>query len=231
MTHQNLRLAAVLLSVGYLAVAAKPAFAASGPKWDGLYLGGSIGINGVTATETDTTTPPGSSVSFSGGPGWGPAGSVTLGYDTHLAPNVLAGVFSVLDITNASASLTSPGGDANRLQENFALSAGARLGALADRNTLLYVDGGYSLAGFTFTYDTAMLDSYSNGHMFQGWFAGVGLEHKITDALGLSLDYRFARYGSQAVGFFVPPAPAVETHEIQPDVQSIRVGVVYNFGN
>lgn len=214
-----------------------PVQAASGPKWSGYYVGAGVGLAGVHATETDTTTPPGSQDVYSGGPGWGAAGTLTWGYNFKLSPSLLIGTISALDLTNATASLTSPGNDANSLRENFAYSSGARAGILPNQNTLIYADGGYSRAGFTFSYNPPGGPAYSNGHIFTGWFAGGGVEEKVTDALSLSFDYRFARYGSETDGATVsapppPPAPAppIETHDIQPDVQTIRLGLVYNFG-
>ena len=219
----------LVVAASILAMAASgAAHAAGAPKWGGFWVGGSVGANGVSATETDTVTPPGTVTTFSGGPGWGAAGSVTWGYDFKVAPGLFLGTYSALDITNAEVTLTDPSGPINKLQENWAYNSGARLAALMNAQTLVYVDGGYSRAGFTFKYDTAT-PGYTNGHVFDGWFAGVGGQEKLTDALSVSLDYRFARYGSQQVGTCVELCP-VETHEIQPDVQSVRVGLVVNLG-
>jgi outer membrane immunogenic protein len=203
---------------------------AAGANWGGFHIGGSVGLNGVSATETDTITPPGTVTTFSGGPSWGAEGSLAWGYDFRLAPGLILGTFSTLDVSNAEVTVISPAsGDINKLQQNWAYNSGARLGAVVSPQTLLYVDGGYSRSGFTFKYDTAGA-GYSNGHVFTGWFAGVGAEHKISDHMGVSLDYRFARYGQESVGICEVCVVPTETHDIAPDVQTLRVGLVYNVG-
>ncbi len=228
-------LKAVAIVAGVSALAgASAADAVGAPKWGGFYVGASAGLNGVSATETDTATIPPSVTTFSGGPSWGAVGSLTWGYDFRIAPGLLLGTYSSLDITNAEATLTSPGGDVNKLQQNWAYNSGVRLGALVNSNTLLYLDGGFSRAGFTFSYNPPAPGApYTNGHVFDGWFAGLGAQEKITDALSVSLDYRFARYGSDQVGCGVGGVGCVvpiEIHEIQPDLQSVRIGLVYNVG-
>ena len=218
---------ALFSAAGALLAALGPAAADSGSRWGGAYIGAGIGALGLSGTETDTHTLPPHSESFDGDRGWGVLGSVYAGYDFRFVQNVIAGAFAEFDFTNAKFNVHGDD-EVNRLQEDHAFNTGGRVGVLVGDATLVYALGGYSRGRFEFGYS----DEYSTEKNFGGWFAGAGVEQKITGALGVKLEYRFADYGEVKVGavFVPPPAMDEQEHFIDTDSHSIRLGVSYSFG-
>ena len=199
--------------------------------WTGPYIGAGIGALALGGTETDRHTAPAGNVKFDGGPDWGPLATLTAGYNYQVSHDIVIGAFADIDFTSAKFSVHSPDGDTNRLREHRAYSFGARLGYLASHSTLLYVDGGYTRGDFKFNYS----DEYSRSKSFDGWFAGGGVEQKISGPWSASVGYRYSQFGKEQVGEGTPPPPpAVQdhvTHSTDATSQSIRLGLKYSFGS
>ena len=147
---------------------------------------------------------------------------------------------------------TRDGARHRRQQAHAALcprGLGARLGMPVLPATLLYVDGGYTHAGFKFAYsdDTS---AYTNGHASNGWFLGVGVEQRVTRNMSLKLAYRNAHFINQRVGNagntgcvcgvalpgcplnnpFCVPALDQATHYMEPSTNSVGLSVNFNLG-
>ena len=214
------------------AVCTSPAYADDmTPKWGGLFVGLNVGATGLSSEETDIPIlPPGPSSTVHGGPAWGGSGGLTWGYDWRLSPNVVVGTISTLNLESADVTVTEVNGTKNHLIEGYSLNTGLRLGVLTDARTLIYGKGGYSRAGFQFKYNPGGVGAYMKDTTFEGWFAGAGVQRKISDGLSLTLDYEFARYNAQMLAA-EPPPPPDERHRMTPETQTVRVGFVYNLFN
>ena len=220
------RFSIALVGAGALLAVSGAASAESSARWGGAFVGAGIGAIGLSGTERDTHTVPPHTDTLDGDRDWGVLGSIYAGYDFRLAQNVIAGAFAEFDFTNAEFNVHGDDG-INSLQENHAFNIGGRVGVLVSDATLLYALGGYSRGRFEFGY----ADEYSTEKNFGGWFAGAGVEQKITGALGVKLEYRFADYGEEKVGVFISPAPVdEEAHFIDANSHSIRLGASYSFG-
>ena len=195
------------------------------PKWGGLFVGANLGATGLSSGEDDFTAAGVLLGSTKGGPAWGASGGLTFGYDWRVSPNMVVGTISTLNLENSDVASTVGAGPANHLTESSSLNSGLRLGVLTDSRTMIYGMGGYSRAGFKFKYNG--VGPYMADATFEGWFAGAGVQRKISNGLSLTLDYEFARYNSQMLAALPPPPPA-ERHRISPETQSVRIGFVYN---
>jgi outer membrane immunogenic protein len=224
-------------------------------RWSGLYFGAGVGFSALDATERERHTVPPSADKFGGDAHARALGELALGYDFHLQSGLVLGAFGGLGLTRTTFEAirgTAPDIDVNKLTQRYALSLGARLGVPVLPATLLYVDGGYTHAGFKFAYsdDTS---AYTNGHAFNGWFVGVGGEQRIARNMSLKLEYRNAHFVNQRVGNagntgcacgFVSPGcpPAIvfgpacvaafdqATHYMEPSTNSVRLSVNFNLG-
>lgn len=103
---------------------------------------------------------------------------------------------------------------------DYQATARARAGFLFTPTFLLYGKLGGTYAGMTFT-DAATTNTASAG--FYGWTAGVGAEWKMTDHVGLRLDYDFNSFNSNTVTF------PTSTATFKPQYNSLRLGVTVKF--
>jgi outer membrane immunogenic protein len=125
------------------------------------------------------------------------------------------------EVMRGSLGATALNGQANvSTFLDYQATARARAGFLFTPSLLLYGKLGASYAGMTFT-DTATSNAASSG--FYGWTTGVGAEWKMTDHVGLRLDYDFNSFAANSVTF-----PA-STSTFKPQFNTLRLGVTVKF--
>jgi len=107
---------------------------------------------------------------------------------------------------------------------NWVADIRARVGTLISPSTLLYGAGGVSFSDIDI--NTNSLIAGNDSGNFTGWTAGVGAETRISDNAIARLEYLYTDYGTKSM--FAPVGGGVD---IAYDLHSIRVAVVYRFGN
>lgn len=171
------------------------------PKWTGFYLGAGAGMGSWTAN---------SHVNFDGAAltagvrtgGFGGFGSLLAGYDYQFNRTIVAGAFVDGNLGNASGDIEFPG-VVGTLTESGTWGVGVRLGGLINPTSLPYLALGFSRTYFnSANLNLALPGNPSSGLSTpsfgcSGWFAGAGLEVKITSNLSLKGEYRYANYNSQ----------------------------------
>lgn len=79
-----------------------------------------------------------------------------------------------------------------------AWSLQARLGRIINEQTLLYVTGGFAGARIQSSFcDVTVPECESHSDSENGWTAGLGIEHLLTDYLSIKAGYSYADYGSR----------------------------------
>jgi outer membrane immunogenic protein len=216
--------AALLLSAGPAAAdglpskgAIKAAPVATGPNWNGFYVGVGIGAGALVADKPVTIY--GHEISSTEFGGEGVFGILTIGYDRVLRPGWVGGVFADYDFGSSISSDSSSffGGSAS-IDQNHSWAIGARLGFLTSPGTLVYGTVGYT---------QTELDVFRFGsETFDGYFVGAGIETFLRDNWTLKLEYRYSDFGSETVfdgGQF--------SAELDPSTHTARLVVSYKFGH
>ena len=108
----------------------------------------------------------------------------------------------------------------------------ARLGYLFNQgNTLGYLTAGYATANIKRTfYDvggTPPSESESKWH--DGWTAGFGGEHLVSEKISVKAEYRYSDYGHKTISTAQVYGDGTEQKQKYQDEQSIRIGVAYHF--
>jgi opacity protein-like surface antigen len=256
--------ASVFLSViSTLAAAADPSSTTRTPNWTwtGLYVGGQIGGFGGSATFSDPQGPSifGDKVNTSGF-----LAGLQLGYDWRLNPRWIVGVVAdanYLDgngrFTCMQASPTLLGSNCEANPRVLATAAG-RLGYLLDPlgHTLLYgkAGGAWTNTDITVSPNTnptalgRFPNAISPGSPTEtsagawGGMLGLGLEHALTPAWSIGLEYDYYRFAATNVATpstvnvtrtTTPAFTAVagSTSGATQDMQTIKLALNYHFGN
>lgn len=219
----------------------------AGPNWTGFYVNAGGGY-GIWNADTTTVATPGSPAapmvleSRQGGSGW--LGRVGIGFDYHLWPRIVVGVFGDYDFSDIEGSLVDPAPlITGRIKQTSSWAAGARAGLLATPNILTYWNGGYTSARFS---SATMVNSgagplgaagVATGHTTpeftaNGWFLGGGTDMALT-SFGPGWywrnEYRYAYYERQALtdtrGSGFPTV--LNTINFKPTVQTVTTQLVY----
>lgn len=171
----------MLAGAAFAALASGPAFAQS---FEGPYVGAQAGWNHDIAINDDKDAA---------------VGGVFLGYDHHVAPNVVLGAEGGFSLA-ASDRIGPSGTDAATIDPHYSFDLSARAGYVLGERNLLYVRGGYAnMRGrFTQTAGSAVL---SGNQTYDGWFAGGGIERKLLDNVSTRLEYRFVDFDGNGRDF------------------------------
>jgi outer membrane immunogenic protein len=224
--------AALLLSAGPAAADGLPSrgtvrapAAATGPNWNGFYIGAGIGagavVHDLTISEHHDT------VTLDGIGGEGIFGTVTIGYDRVIRPDWVAGVFADYDFSNIR-SRASDDWDSGSLDHRNSWSIGARLGMLTSPSTLVYATGGYTQAEFNVSdgFNDVLFDEHGgNSQTFQGYFVGAGIETFLRQDWTLKLEYRFSQFDKENIIEYCP------TVDLEPSMHTARLVLSYKFGH
>jgi outer membrane immunogenic protein len=223
--------AALMLSAGPAAADGMPTkgsvkapAAATGPNWNGFYVGVGIGAGALVADKplfgygyhSDERY----DISSTEYGGEGVFGTVTIGYDRVIRPGWVAGVFADYDFGSSISSEKTVFGYGASLDHEHSWAIGARLGFLTNPGTLLYGTVGYTETG---------LDVFHLGSStFTGYFVGAGIETFLRDNWTLKLEYRYSDFGSETLSepyYFQPGA------ELDPSTHTARLVLSYKLGH
>lgn len=150
--------------------------------------------------------------------GDGPVYSALAGYN-FVNGRFLYGLEGEVMRGSLGASALSGAANVNTFLD-YQATARARAGFLFTPSLLLYGKLGASYAGMTFN-DTATATSASA--RFYGWTTGVGAEWKMTDTIGLRLDYDYNSFKANDVTF-----PA-SVNSVKPQFNTVRLGATVKF--
>ena len=161
----------MLVGAALVALSAAPAMAQS---FQGPYVGVQAGLNHDIAIQDKKDA-------FVAG--------VFAGYDQQVAPNIVLGVEGGFSVA-ASDRLGPSGSNAATIDPNYSFDLSARAGYLVGEKNLVYVRGGYANTRADVSRTLANVTT-TGKQTFDGWFAGGGVEHKLTDNVSARLEYRF----------------------------------------
>ena len=225
-----------------------PAPAEAVMSWTGFYVQGGFGY-GLWSADTTTINSLTGVCNLcvnqqQGGKGW--LGTVGAGYDWQLAPKWVIGVLGDYDFSDIKGTVQdqTPFAVATYKQD-WAWSAGARIGYLITPSVLSYFSAGYTEAHFK---GSEAFRAFAGapfgppGFSYQnittgGWFLGSGFEAQVLmPGLFVRSEYRYARYDTKdiascnnATGLCGNAATGQNSIRFQPDVQTVRTSLVYKF--
>jgi outer membrane immunogenic protein len=209
----------------------------TGPAdWSGFYADAGIGY-GLWSANT-TTRVPGTNdcvlcVNQRQG-GRGIYGTVGLGYDYQLTSKIVAGIFGDFDPSDLSGTIQNQSSVmAGTIRQNWAWSAGGRLGWLVSQQVMTYTSVGFSQARFGGTQMQSSLTGaesgvYTSGFTSNGWFLGGGIEAQFAPGWFWRAEYRYTQYGAHQI----EEALATQSYSdirFRPEEQTATVGLVYKF--
>jgi outer membrane immunogenic protein len=221
-----------------------PGLPVKATNWTGIYANAGMGY-GIWAADTTVVTPV-TGVCFicgtqtQGGKGY--LGVVGAGYDWQFAPVWVAGVFGDYNISSLKGTIqdqqgTGPAAIAGNIKQTSAWAAGARVGWLANAETLTYANGGYTSARFSsadmYTVAGAATGFSTPATTFSGWFVGGGVETTF-DLLGMlgkgwfwRNEYRYASYGSKTLTDTNAAGATLNSITFKPVVQTVTSSVIF----
>ncbi|HTJ56015.1 MAG TPA: outer membrane protein [Devosiaceae bacterium] len=157
-----------------LSIPAQPAPVVSAPaatNWDGPYIGATVGYGWSQLSDSNTA-----GFGTFNTNGW--SLGAQLGYNFHLADQIVAGVQGNIDWNNYY----------NQFQDSsWSGAIVGRLGVDVD-SILPYVEAGVAFANIN--------DGYTNGTR-TGWTAGAGVEFMLASQISANVEYRYSDYGTQ----------------------------------
>jgi outer membrane immunogenic protein len=203
---------------------------ASAANWSGCYIGANVGYGSVNSDVDVGFGPVGASVESFGADG--ATLSPTIGCDMQMQKFVvgLLADYTWHDDSAFDISLSVPGASGSLLNyetENEWM-IGARAGYLITDEILAYGLIGYSKMEMS---DLELLAIIPGGGLtvdlsdHEGWTLGGGVEVALGGGFYANAQYRYTDYDSEDVKI----VPGLDT-ELDPDVQSARLGVIYKFG-
>jgi outer membrane immunogenic protein len=203
-------------------------------SWQGLYVGGALGAGALSHRVSAGGQLFGANLAFDGLGGEGVFGSVFAGYDWHLTPRVVAGVFGDVSYGNvgsrAAVSVDVLGitaGAQATLTARWGATVGARAGVLVSPSTLLYALAGLSWQQFDSDVDVSVtglplpsVAGRTSDHV--GLTAGLGIETLIDPRWSLRGEYRFTQFDAGS--------PFGLGVDFTPSLHTARLGLAYRFG-
>jgi outer membrane immunogenic protein len=215
-------------------------------NWTGFYAGGNAGEGSGSGTlsglPNDFTTGISTPIDFRS---HGFLGGVEFGYNWQWMPNWVVG----FEGDFAAANLRANGGFAFFINPAFFVTgpaeqkidffstARARVGYLVNNNVLLYGTGGFAWAreklrtsGTTFIIFTPFpFGPTSDVRTVDGWTVGGGIEWALAPNWSAKLEYLHLDFGSR--NFTVNPAITASAVRVSSQVDVVRLGLNYRFGN
>jgi outer membrane immunogenic protein len=245
MTSLTKRVSLAAASAVLLSLTAAPAFAAdldlpppppplpelraSVTDWTGLYVGGQIGVACFETTYYDTDPATADPLNFGGCTGMG---GVYGGYNYQLGSSFVVGLEGEYNASfDGHIWYQAPPSDVNYYVDDLS-TIRARLGWLANDNTMLFVTGGYGWLGHSIDalVGPAPGEFISSSAVSGGYVVGGGIEHAITNNFHVKAEYLYGDFGSHTYNL-TGTTGCVATCELTVDneMHAFRVGGSYNF--
>ncbi len=213
-----------------LSVAAGPAAA---NDWAGPYIGigGGYAMSNTSVNTFPTDFPGIINTPKSGQAGTGGFLTLSAGYDHALFGPLVVGAFVDYDFadtdTHTSSILLSHLG---HIKLGDQLSVGGRVGYLVSPTTLFF-----STFGYAHSNPSDMTMNFGGGDRYRasigslnGYFLGNGVETMLGSGFSLKAEYR---YTSMQAEDAVLGGDESLTNRIKPQIQTIRLGLNYRFGD
>jgi outer membrane immunogenic protein len=188
-------------------------------SWTGCYVGAQGGF-AWSNTGYDLDIPPTPNTGFNfqliGGVAGGHAGC------NYQFSNFVVGIEGDLEGTGLRGRDFGLGVTIDEIKGKWDASVRGRVGYAVDR-LLVYGTGG--AAWLDVNYSRPNLDSQAISKLLNGWTAGLGLEYGFTRNWTFRVEYRYARFGSQAFPFTTGSERTLR----ETEVSTIRGGATYKF--
>lgn len=217
-------------------VKAPPPAAAAVFSWTGCYVGAGGGYGMFVQRTQNFDTGVANSIPYdNGGRGW--FGTVQVGCDYQISPNIVVGAFADYDFGRIRGDMSwafNAFVGKETLKSSWA--AGGRIGWLPSSNLLVFVSAGYTEARFGQINFVNATDGAPTGfaiprHTYSGWFLGSGYEYSLGWLPGLfwKTEYRFADYGTDRLPILLNGAPTTFTTDAHKYVHTVRSELVWRF--
>lgn len=185
-------------------------------SWSGLYVGAQVGY-GWGNTDASSGPLAGFDQSY-GYESDGFLGGVHAGYNWQ-TQNLVWGIETDIEASGIGGSGIGTLGLGHDTELNWLGSTRGRLGIAYDR-TLFYATAGWAYGDVRIDKGFA---SYSD--VRNGWTAGVGVEHALSDRMTLRLEYRYTDFGSAS--YANAAANTIDKSEV--DLHAVRAGFSFKF--
>lgn len=182
-------------------------------RWNGLYVGASVGLGFATVSGTSSTLANNLADDFSSQGGFGGiyAGrtwqmdAVVFGFEVDATRGFGFG-------SQIADSLLDPSGrQMMRATPDFQSSLRLRVGYPLDR-ALLYVTGGAAVSNWNISESYPTLGAYDSISSWRlGWIVGAGIDYALTSQWSGRLEYRFSDFGT--VQYFSGATPSLSYQE------------------
>jgi len=227
----------LLASIG-LGVALASAASATAGSWTGIYLGGHAGglWGDVDTTQTAETSSGFDFNSQTIGDGHnlspnGVLGGLQIGYLYQMS-NLVFGVEVSGSLSDFDKSEIGPDDvdDVRTVNSDWNAAATLRAG-YAFGNSLAYVKGGYAMGEIDVDVvdDSALapFGSFSTSERQDGWTAGGGFEHQLSNDVSLALEYAY--YDLGAADHTAVQGVDSETHEVDVTMHTVTARLNWHF--
>lgn len=168
----------------------------SAKTFDGPYIGGQFGFNhdsyGNVRSRLGEVGIDNTRDSFNGG--------AFVGYDHRIRDRFVVGGEAGVDIGTSDNRAERSAGSIRSIDPRHAFDVSARAGFLVDERTLLYVRGGYENVDARVSLANASGTS-RDVRSYDGWLAGAGVEHYLTDRVAARIEYRYNDVGGSDTRF------------------------------
>ncbi len=195
-----------MLTLASATTLAAPAIAA---PFDGPFVGVQAGLShnsiGRTGTGLGTVDVDHGRTSVTGG--------VFAGYDYTIAPRVVLGAEAGIGLSANDAVDSTAGARSTVVDPQRQINVTARAGYRVNRETLVYVRGGYANERIRTTIGDKA-EAISRRSDLNGWTLGAGTERKLNSTVSARVEYRYTDLG--------------ESHG-RLDRHQALVGVAYHF--
>lgn len=215
---------ALLLAAGSVAAVAAPAAAQDDATFTGPRVEALVGYDSVRPGSTedidnaDDIDQSIDDIAYGLGAGFDfDLGSAVVGIEGEYMRSEAKTEFDTTGFTAAGISNIDAGRD---------LYLGARVGMKVTPRTLAYVKGGYANAKMDVLATDNVTDVETDLNL-DGWRAGAGIEHQLTDNVYLKGEYRYSQYQEGEVE--APSGLESDRFEVDLDRHQVVVGVGARF--
>jgi outer membrane immunogenic protein len=228
---KSLFLAASALLVASPAFAQETAAAASAAPAandDGFYAGVHLGYSSTRPHYQEPEYP-----DYARNPAIdGVTGGILAGYRTMVSPSVSVGIEADFGLSGADvgAKDDATNNDYIAFDQEWTAHVRAKLGYAVRPGTTLFLAGGLALTRLEANYepDYSENDASDFRKTYRGWSLGAGVEQRISDRLGVRLEYLHDQFSSRKGNQYFGGTPDWEIR-LNPNTETVRAALTYGF--